>query len=169
MRILILLLLLACSTPLWGAGTLPIKITSDNMEYTQNKDQVLFSGSVYVIRQDMQLWSDTLTVTLESQKGQTKNAGALGQKGSISRIVANGNVRIKGEKNRSGTCGKATYDAKGDVLTLEGNPILKDGDNTITGEIIKMYISQNRSEVIGGKKRVEAVFITPDNGAGLPQ
>lgn len=169
MRTLFLLFFLACATPLWGAGTLPIKITSNTMEYSQNKDQVVFSGDVHVIRQDMQLWSTTLTVTLESKKGQKAQAGALGQKGAISRIVASGNVRIKGAKNRTGTCDRATYDAKADLLTLEGNPVLKDGDNTITGEVIKLYISQNRSEVIGGKKRVEAIFITPDNGAGLTQ
>ena len=44
--------------------------------------------------------------------------------------------------------------------------MLREGPNTIQGEVIKLYIEENRSEVIGGKKRVEAIFITPDNKPG---
>lgn len=44
--------------------------------------------------------------------------------------------------------------------------MLREGPNTIQGEVIKLYIEENRSEVIGGKKRVEAIFITPDSKPG---
>ena len=111
-------------------------------------------------------------MSTEYRKDETKNREntifqydqpVMDQQSSIKRIVAQGNVRIKADRDRSGTCGKATYEAKSDLLTLEGDPVLREGPNTIQGEVIKLYIEENRSEVIGGKKRVEAIFITPDN------
>lgn len=170
MRSLALIILLAFSSAALAAQTVPVKITSDNMQYTQQADQVVFSGSVHVIRQDIELWSDTLTVLLEKKQGASNSTqGALDEQGAIKRIIAQGNVRIKADKGRSGTCGKATYEAAKDLLTLEDNPILMEGANKIQGEVIRLYIKENRSEVIGGKKRVEAIFSTPADTPGLKQ
>lgn len=170
MRSLILFLFLACAAPLWAAETVPVKITSDTMTYTQKGDQVVFTGSVYVIRQDIQLWSDTLTVLLEKKEGAKNSAqGVPDEQGSIRKIIAKGNVRIKADKGRTGTCGKATYEADKDLLTMEDNPMLMEGANKIQGEVIKLYIKENRSEVLGGKGRVEAIFNTPAGKQGLGQ
>ena len=170
MRSLALIILLAFSSAALAAQAVPVKITSDNMQYTQKADQVVFSGSVHVIRQDIELWSDTLTVLLEKKEGSSNSTqGALDGQGAIKWIIAQGNVRIKADKGRSGTCGKATYEAAKDLLTLEDNPVLMEGRNKIQGEIIKLYVNENRSEVIGGKKRVEAIFITPAGKGGLGQ
>lgn len=170
MRSFILFLFLLCAAPLWAAQDVPVKITSDTMTYTQKGDQVVFKGSVYVIRQDIELWSDTLTVFLE-KKESSKNAtqSVVDEQGSIKKIIALGNVRIKADKGRSGTCGKATYEADKDLLTMEIDPILMEGANKIQGEVIKLYIKENRSEVLGGKGRVEAIFNTKGDVKGLGQ
>ena len=61
-----------------------------------------------------------------------------------------------------GRCATLTYMVQSGVLLMEGDPILEDGDNTITGQVIKFYMKDNRSEVVGGKdKRVQAVFSAP--------
>ncbi len=170
MRSFMLFLFLLCAAPLWAAQDVPVKITSDTMTYTQKGDQVVFKGSVYVIRQDIELWSDTLTVFLE-KKESSKNAtqSVVDEQGSIKKIIALGNVRIKADKGRSGTCGKATYEADKDLLTMEIDPILMEGANKIQGEVIKLYIKENRSEVLGGKGRVEAIFNTKGDVKGLGQ
>jgi lipopolysaccharide export system protein LptA len=170
MRSLVFLLLLAWAAPVWAAPTVPVKITSDNMRYTQKGDQVVFSGSVHVIRENIEMWSDTLTVLLEKkQGGESAGATPADQQGSIRKIVAQGNVRLKSDRDRSGTCAKATYDAKSELLTLEGEPVLMEGANKIQGEVIKLYLKENRSEVLGGKQRVEAIFNTPADAPGLSQ
>lgn len=170
MRILFLTLFLMLAGPAFAEKSVPVKITSNSMRYSQKSDQVIFTGAVHVIRQDIELWSDTLTVFLEKSGTANKQAAsAMDQQSSIKKIVAQGNVRIKADRDRSGTCGKATYEAKSELLTLEDNPILREGPNTIQGEVIKLYIEENRSEVIGGKKRVEAIFITPDRKPGGKQ
>lgn len=170
MRILFFFLLVCCALPVWAQESIPIKITSDTMTYSQKNDQVVFTGDVYVLRQDVQLWADTLTVMLEQDAKATDSRQALvNQQSSIKKIIAKGNVRIKAEPDRSGTCGQATYDAKADLLTMEDNPVVMEGQNKIQGEIIKMYIADNRSEVIGGKKRVEAIFqSSPQKSELLP-
>jgi lipopolysaccharide export system protein LptA len=170
MRSLLLLLLLSWVAPVWAAQTVPVKITSDNMRYSQKGDQVVFSGSVYVIRENIEMWSDTLTVLLDkNQGGESAGATPMDQQGSIRKIIAQGNVRLKSDRDRSGSCEKATYDAKTELLTLEGDPVLMEGSNKIQGEVIKLYLKENRSEVIGGKQRVEAIFNTPSDGPGQDQ
>ena len=168
MRIFLLFLFVSLSCPALAARSVPVRITSDSMRYSQKNDQVVFSGAVHVIREDIELWSDTLTVLLEKSASSppVNKQPVMDQQSSIKRIVAQGNVRIKADRARSGTCGKATYEAKSDLLTLEGDPVLREGPNTIQGEVIRLYIEENRSEVIGGKKRVEAIFITPDSKPG---
>ncbi len=170
MRILFLLLALLWASPAGADKQVPVKITADTMNYTQKADEVVFSGNVHVIREDVNLWSETLTVQLEKQNSTAQSKGPLEERqGSIKRIIARGNVRMKADKNRSGTCGKATYEAASEVLTLEDNPVLMEGQNTIQGDIIKLYIKENRSEVLGGKKRVEAIFMTQDKQPGQSQ
>ena len=170
MRSFMLLLFLLCAAQVWAAQDVPVKITSDTMTYTQKGDQVVFKGSVYVIRQDIELWSNTLTVLLE-KKEEAKNAtrSVVDEQGSIKKIIAQGNVRIKADKGRTGSCGKATYEADKDLLTMEDNPMLMEGSNKIQGEVIRLYIKENRSEVIGGKGRVEAIFNTKGDVKGLGQ
>lgn len=169
MRILAFLMVFWAGAAL-AADQIPVKITSDNMQYSQKNDEVMFTGNVYVIRQDVELWSNTLSVILEKKAGSSGPSGGLGeQQGSIKKIIAKGNVRIKSSKDRSGSCGRAEYEAGPDVLTMFEDPILMEGQNKIQGEVIKMYLKDNRSEVIGGKKRVEAFFITPDSKPGIMQ
>ena len=55
-------------------------------------------------------------------------------------------------ENRNGTCAKATYTMDDGVLLMEGDPRLTDGENTVTGETIKYFTEENRSEVMGGSK-----------------
>ena len=87
--------------------------------------------------------------------------------GDVDRIVAERNVRMKSE-NRNGTCAKAIYTMDDGVLLMEGDPRLTDGENTVTGETIKYFTEENRSEVMGGsKKRVEAVFSGSKNSSPI--
>jgi len=169
MRLFLLILALLWSVPAFAAEPVPVKITSDSMQYSQKEDQIVFSGAVHVIRMDLEVWSDTLTVHLDKKQDKAKSTQVVDAQGSIRKIVAQGNVRIKADKGRSGTCGRAVYDAVQEVLTLEDNPMLMEGPNKIQGDVIKLYIKDNRSEVIGGKQRVEAIFNTPAKTPGLGQ
>lgn len=132
----------------------PVKITSDRMTYDETGKIVSFQGNVVAEHGELTLWSDTLSAFLASKDSKKFAAD------SVDRIVAEGNVRAK-KGNSTGSCGKLTYFVEDQVLVMERNPLLKDGPNSLTGEKIKFFVKDNRSEVIGGSKRVKAIFMTP--------
>ncbi|MBU1249005.1 MAG: LPS ABC transporter substrate-binding protein LptA [Proteobacteria bacterium] len=132
----------------------PVKITADRMVYNEAKRTVVFEGSVQADHAGLVLTSETLTAFFKSGG---KSTGAE----QIDRIVAKGNVTVN-RKTTEGRCATLTYMVADGMLLMEGNPVIKDGDNTITGQLIKFYMKDNRSEVVGGKnKRVQAVFTAP--------
>lgn len=157
--------------------TIPTKITSDEVNFDQNNQKVTFSGNVVVTRQDMIMKSNKLTVFLILDKpknadksdpaGQEANATPARPSANVApkeidRIVATGNVRIN-RGTREGICQTATYVTKTNVVTMEGDPLLRETDtkNQISGEVILFNLTTNQSQVLRGKnKRVEAVFFT---------
>ncbi|EPR42197.1 OstA family protein [Desulfovibrio sp. X2] len=151
---------------------IPTHITADRLTYSQDRDSVVFEGHVHVTRGEMQLWSDRLTAYLEpSEPEPAKGKQAVeppaapqsplgGKKDAkIKSVVAVGNVRMQ-QQGRQGFCGKATFHVEEGLLVMEDNPVILDGRNKVTGEVIKFYTQTNRSEVLGGKKQVEATFFT---------
>lgn len=138
-----------------GSSKEPVQITSDRMTYDETGKVVSFKGNVVVRHGELTLWADTLSAYLSS-KTDTKFTAD-----SVDRIVAAGNVKAK-RRTTEGFCGKLTYFVEAQLLQMEQNPLLQDGPNSLTGEVIKFYIRENRSEVVGGKnQRVKAIFVTP--------
>ncbi|MEG2140760.1 MAG: lipopolysaccharide transport periplasmic protein LptA [Bilophila sp.] len=166
------------TTPPKPDKNLETRITSDQLTYLAEKQRIVFEKNVHVQRPDFKLWADRLTVYLKPPKeGQAqKNASKGGlpegmAAGDVDRIVAEHQVRMESE-GRIGTSDKATYTLDDGVVLMEGNPRLTDGDNTVTGETIRYFTEENRSEVKGStKKRVEAVFsgskVSPQPGKGV--
>lgn len=173
----------AASSPLGRSDSRsPIRVTADSMTYEPDKNIVLFSGNVEVARDDFRMWSAKLTMYMKARKNaktdSKKNAkdgrdtpekeapsGLDAMKtGDLDRIVAEKNVRFRMD-TKSGTAQKATWLADKEELVLEGNPVLLDGQNSVTGKRIRYFVKENRSEVEGGTgRRVEAVFSS--NGQG---
>lgn len=141
----------------------PVKITADRMTYVEKDRKVTFSGNVQAEHEGLQLWAATLSAFFTDTGGKsTKDMSD-----NIDRIVADGGVKMKKEKSE-GSCRTLTYFVKDGVLRMEGEPVLSDGANTVSGEVIKFYVKDSRSEVLGGQgKRVEAVFHVP-GGAKKP-
>ncbi|WP_319466969.1 LptA/OstA family protein [uncultured Pseudodesulfovibrio sp.] len=136
---------------------MPVKISSDRMTYDETGKVVSFVGNVVAEHGELTLWSEKLSAFFASKSNKQFSAD------SVDRIVAEGNVRVK-KGTTEGTCGKLTYLVGKQLLKMENNPLLQDGPNSLTGEVIKFHVRENRSEVVGGKgKRVKAVFMTPEN------
>lgn len=141
----------------------PVKITADRMTYVEKDHKVTFSGNVQAEHEGLRLWAATLSAYF-MEGGKSAQGGVSD---NIDRIVADGGVKMKKEKSE-GTCRTLTYFVKDGVLRMEGDPRLNDGGNSVAGEVIKFYVKDNRSEVLGGQnKRVEAVFTVPE-GAKKP-
>lgn len=157
----------AASSPLGGDDSkAPVRVTADTMTYEPDKNIVVFSGNVEVTRENFRMWSAKLTMYMKEQKSSggnreanSANSGLDAMKtGDLDRIVAEKNVRFRMD-TKSGTAQKATWLADREELVLEGNPVLLDGQNSVTGNRIRYFVRENRSQVEGGSgKRVEAVF-----------
>lgn len=168
--LLALLAALLLSSPAWAAplpggdSNLPVDVTADNMEYSSDKKTVVFHGSVEAVRGEFKMWSDKLTLVLKGKdsgeekkdkKGSSKAADAAGD---LDRVIAENNVRFQ-NGTQKGTAEKATFFAQKNILVLEGDPVLQDGENSIRGSVIRYFMNENRSVVEGSsKKRVHAVF-----------
>ena len=169
-HLLALLAALLLSSPAWAAplpggdSNLPVDVTADNMEYSSDNKTVVFHGSVEAVRGEFKMWSDKLTLVLKGKdsgeekkdkKGSSKAADAAGD---LDRVIAENNVRFQ-NGTQKGTAEKATFFAQKNILVLEGDPVLQDGENSIRGSVIRYFMNENRSVVEGSsKKRVHAVF-----------
>jgi len=157
---------IAMAAPIPGADAdLPVDVTADNMEYRADNSTVVFRGKVEATRGEFKMWSEILTLVL---KGEKKNGEQTDKKtsqnGDLDKIIAEQNVRFH-NGSQNGSAQKATFLAKQNILVLEGDPVLHDGDNSIRGNVIRYFINENRSVVEGStKKRVHAVFSNENKG-----
>jgi lipopolysaccharide export system protein LptA len=146
------------------SSQVPTDITSERMTYLQQDQKVIFEGEVKVTRPDLILTSDLLTVFFTPSEGRTEE-GATAGAGEIRRIEAEGRVRLERD-GRIGLCARAVYDLEKQLITMEGDPVIQDGKNRISGTLIHFHLADNRSEVIGtSEERVKATFFTPERTA----
>lgn len=148
-----------------GDADLPVDVTANNMEYSADKNTVVFHGNVEAVRGDFKMWSEKLTLVLKDKKSDDKkqdtkkNASRSAEAaGDLDRVIAEHKVRFQ-NGTQNGSAEKATFFAQKNILVLEGDPVLNDGSNSIRGNVIRYFLNENRSVIEGSpKKRVHAVF-----------
>jgi lipopolysaccharide export system protein LptA len=79
--------------------------------------------------------------------------------GAIDRIEAEGNVRFV-QEGREARSARATFHNLEQRVVLSGRATLRQGQNTVQGETLTIFLRENRSVVTGGKDggRVQAVI-----------
>lgn len=163
-------------TPSFTDNETPVKVNADDMLYDMDKSTVTFLGNVVVTRGEFVMNSAKMTIFM--QKNENKKAlvpsppkdipltGAAPkakkaknkEQNNIERIEAYSGVTFN-YGPQSGSSESAVYDAQKELLTMRGNPVVREGENIIQGNTIRYYMNERRSEVIGSeKKRVEAIF-----------
>jgi lipopolysaccharide export system protein LptA len=148
----------------------PIVVTSDTLEYDYKTNVVVYRGDVQAAQGPVKVRSDTLTVTLVSSNGSPTGGvgadpGAGAGSGKLQHIVAAGNVRID-NGTRWATGGRAVFDQSERTFVLTESPVMHDGSNEVAGERVTVYLDENRSVVVGGRRRVKAVLY-PNKDGGL--
>lgn len=127
----------------------PIYITSDWMEVDQKKNTITYKGGVVMVQADMTMRSEALTAHYDPEMKR------------IDRIIAEGKVNAT-QGDRIATGNKAVFDDKAKTVTLTGNPIMRQGNNQVSGTKVVYFIEQDRAVAEGdGKVRVQAT-IFPD-------
>jgi lipopolysaccharide export system protein LptA len=124
----------------------PIYITSDWMEVDQNKNTITYKGRVVTVQGEMTIRSETLTADYSPDMKQIKQ------------IVAEGKVNAT-QGDRVATGDKVVFDDTAKTVTLTGSPIMRQGNNQISGSRVIYFVEQDRAVAEGdGKVRVQATI-----------
>lgn len=120
----------------------PIVITSQRLTSDNKTGTAVFEGSVVAQTSDMTLYADKMTVFYEEKKGD------------VTRIDAEGNVRLLKEKWVI-TSMKATYFSDTEKVIFTGEPRAAEGENVVTGSTMTYFMAEDRFTVEDSK-----VFLT---------
>ena len=125
----------------------PVHITSQQLEADYQAKVITFIGDVVARQKEFTLYSDRLLLFIG------------GEMKEIEKIVARGNVRmVQGE--RTATCNEATYYHREGTVVLRGEPVVREGDNWVSGKRIIYYIDEQKSVAEGeGEDRVKVTII----------
>ena len=131
----------------------PIYITADWMEADQSKSSITYKGRVVTVQNEMTMRSDTLTANYDPETKQ------------IIQIIAEGKVNAT-QGVRVATGEKAVFDDKTKTVTLTGNPVMRQGNNQVSGVKVIYFTEQDRSIVEGDKDTRVVATIFPDELKG---
>ena len=109
----------------------PIDIKSDRLEAHNKERKVIFMGNVQARQRDVLIFSDRLT-TFYDKAGK-----------DVERIVAEGNVKIT-QADKVGTSREAVYENLTRKLIMMGDPHLWQGKDELRGEIITVFLDEDR-------------------------
>ena len=130
-----------------SANAEQIKIISDKLEIIRVENISIFSGNVYAIENDLEIWSEKLTMT--SNKDETE----------VKEINAHGNVKIVREE-LSINGDKARYDPIQNKLFVFGKVEVLQNQSIVLCDKIIVDL-ENSSSIMSSdsNKRVEALII----------
>lgn len=116
----------------------PITITSQRMTAKNKEHLIIFEKDVVAEKDGMTIYSNTMEVLL---KGENKE---------VSIITALGDVKIV-SGNRIATAQKAVYYKDEEKVVLTGDPEVREGKDAVSGNIITLFLKEDKSIVEGGK------------------
>ncbi len=122
----------------------PLEIISDWTEANRQQGTITFGGKVIAKQRDMVLYADQLTNYFDMESH------------SLVKAVASGNVKLS-QADKFATCEQATLEQEQRIVVLQGNAVMWQGDNRVTGERIVIYLNTNQAEVFGkpgGKAKI---------------
>ena len=127
-----------------------IKIVSDRLEIIRAENISIFSGNVYAMEENLEIWSEELIMTSSKDENEVKE------------INAHGNVKIiREELSINGD--KARYDPIQNKLFVFGEVEVLQNQSTILCDKIIVDL-ENSSSIMSSdsNKRVEALIINED-------
>jgi LPS export ABC transporter protein LptC/lipopolysaccharide transport protein LptA len=127
--------------------------------YEESRGQIVYTGDVHIKQGNLSSVSPEATVTLNSD-GSAVRSILAGEPVTVTQ------VDDTGQKPRTGTGTRATYDPMVGTVFVEGrNVVLKDGPQVIQGRTLTFHSADGRALMSGeGEARTESVFGRP--GAG---
>jgi lipopolysaccharide export system protein LptA len=141
----------------------PIHIRSDKLEASQKEGTVVFEGHVVAQQEDLTMTSRKLVVyamkeKTKAAKGPEEKPGMIER---LDRIELSGDVKIT-QGDKLATCEKAVYYRQDQKIILSGNPQVSQGKDVLNGQLITLYLLEERSVVEGGGQNPVKATLYPD-------
>ncbi|MDR1305073.1 MAG: hypothetical protein LBK76_07620 [Verrucomicrobiales bacterium] len=114
-------------------------VDSDTFRLDLSRHSGVFVGNVHVVDPGFEMTADEMTLFFD-------------QDNKIERMVARGNINFQQGDRQRATSREAEYLVADKKLKLTGNPIVQQGDNQVTGEVIYLYPGTDRMDVEGRSK-----------------
>ncbi len=127
----------------------PIDISSDTVEGDQKQNTVTFKGNVIAKQENTTVSSNLLVITYDPENKRVKE------------IVASGNVKVV-SLDRRATGQRVIFNQDENKVILEGDAVIREGENVVRGERVTYYINEERSIVEPSKGgRVTTTIVPP--------
>jgi lipopolysaccharide export system protein LptA len=141
----------------------PIQVVADRLEAFDAEKMVVFSGHAVAVQGDKVIKSDKISLYYKKDKSAEAKAGkTMSPAGDLERIEARGHVNItQGTKVVTGEL--AVYYQDDQKIVLTGNPVMRDGKNTISGDIITVFLNESRGVVEGSGSKRPFLTIYPED------
>lgn len=128
-------------------STEPIEITADSLEVRQADQVAIFLGNVVAGQGTLRLTANRVEVFYDQE-----NTG--GDTGAIQKLDASGNVFLSnGAETAQGAFG--TYNVKDGLVQMNGDVILTQGQNALSGDRLEIDLNTGVGKVLG---RVKTTF-----------
>ena len=111
----------------------PLEIDAPRTSWDLKARSAVFEGGVTAKRGDFTLTCDTLTVTF----------AAGGKSDAVDLAVAEGNVTISRDQRTATGQRAELYGETGEVV-LTGSPTLVEGSNRLTGDVVRLFLDDER-------------------------
>jgi len=117
-----------------------VTVQSDHLDIWEQKQEALFTGSVHLVREDFELFCDSLRAFYRNAK----------EGGGIDHALATGHVRmIQGKKK--GSSDSAVIDNRKQLVTLRGHAVMVQEGGRVAGETIVHNLASRTTEVMQGQ------------------
>lgn len=130
-------------------GSEPIHVSAKTLEWDHKGHKATFHQEVVARQQDLEIHCDDLIIYFNENDDD------------VTRLVAKGNVRIL-QMDRRASCEEAVYDRSNNRIVLEGDPVIRQGQNEVRGKRVIFYVGENRSVVEGGEGGRVKVTLIPE-------
>ena len=122
-------------------------VTADQLVANEGTKTIVFSGNAVAKQSDVTIYGQRLIIEYS------------GEPREIDQVVAEGDVRIEQEK-KVATGDQAIFYRREGRIVLTGDPKVVEGENSVAGEEITIFLDEQKSIVKGGEGgRVNAVLI----------
>jgi lipopolysaccharide export system protein LptA len=135
----------------------PLHIASDRMEVSQTEKFIFFEGHVVVQQDDMTITGNRMKVFAAADKKDEKKDPQVSMMDRVDRIEVEGDVKIS-QKDKVATADKSVYYHQERKIILIGNPVVSQGQDSVRGRVITLYLAEGRSVVEGGDAPVHAIL-----------